>query len=163
MNGNRWYAWLPALVFLLMAGWVGLSAWELRQARLEEARLRARFEELLQVPQTPPKRAEPLDPAALPEVYRELIDRALALGLEVREVNPGLEEGLILVEGSFADAYAMLDAVRELDRPVWVKGLEIARLDDSGKRLSVTYSLGVRIANPEDAAGEPPADRAPPQ
>ncbi|WP_456446041.1 hypothetical protein ACMC9I_02645 [Deinococcota bacterium DY0809b] len=158
MNGSRWYAWLPALVFFAAAALLGLTAWELRQAQLEEGRLRGRFEELLRLPETLPKRAAPLDPAQLPEVYRELIGRALELGLEVREVNPGIEDGLLIVEGGFQEAYAMLEAVRAMDRPLWVKGIEINRLDDEGRRLSVTYTLGVRIAPPEDGFG---ADGAP--
>jgi hypothetical protein len=54
------------------------------------------------------------------------------------------------VEGGFKEAYAMLEVVRAMDRPVWVKGLEIARLDEEGQRLAVTYSIGVRLALPEE-------------
>ena len=148
MNAYRWFAALPRLVFLIVAVWLGVTGWEVRRAQLEETRLRAKFEALLQSPPVPPKRAEPVDPGVLPEVYRDLIERALKLGLQVREVNPGAEDGILIVEGGFEEAYAMLEAVRELDHPVWVKGLEIVRLDDEGRRLAVTYTLGVRLAVP---------------
>ena len=153
MNGSRWYARLPVAVFLVALVLLGLTAWELREAQLEEGRLRVRFEELLRVPEVLPKSVAPLDPAQLPEVYRELIDRALELGLEVREVNPGIEDGLLIVEGGFQEAYAMLEVVRTMDRPLWVKGIEINRMDDEGLRLSATYTLGVRIAPPEGGFG----------
>ena len=154
MNGHRAWSWLPVFVFVLALGWTGYTAWQLRQARLDEHALRARFEELLEEVRTTPKRAEPLEPERLPDVYSELIDRALELGLEVREINPELEEGLIVLEGGFEEAYAMLEAVRASSLPVWVKGLEIARLDDEGKRLAVSYMVGVRLALEEEFGGE---------
>lgn len=157
MNATSWISRLPLVVFLAVAAWLGATGWELRQAQAEEGRLRARFEELLVVPQTLPKRAEPLDPAELPDVYRELIERALDLGLEVREVNPGTDDGLLVVEGGFEEVYAMLEAVRDLDRPVWVAGLEIARLDEEGQRLAVTYAIGVRLAEAGEEDFEEPA------
>lgn len=150
MSTGRWYTWLPGLVILLAVVLLGYSAWELRQARQEEGVLRARFESLLETSTAQPKSAEPIRPNELPEVYRKLIERALDLGLKVREVNPGVEDGMLTVEGGFAEAYAMLGAVRATDLPVWVKGIEIARIDEQGKRLSVTFTLGIKVAVPEE-------------
>jgi len=150
VNGRRTYGWWPWLVFLLMLGWAGWTAWTLQGARREEARLRARFEELLQPVEAFSRREEPLALEELPDLYDRLLARALELELEVVEVDPGLEEGTVTLEGDFEAAYRMLDVVRELDYPVWVKGIEIARSDDRGERLTVTFTLGVRLEPPDE-------------